>query len=141
MQALSRTLIGGRCGDNSRVLPEQEEDIRGYFDKIQHTLVDWDNRVSLAKGDLHELGSIEGRFLTMAASRSFCMTKDGHMGWVPQSAIVGDLVSVLCGSTVPVLVRPKGDAFQVIGQCYIEGIMDGEAVEAANEPMRQIDLV
>ncbi len=50
-------------------------------------------------------------------------------------------MSALCGSAVPVLVRPYEDAFRVIGQYYVEGVMDGEAVEAANESIRQIDLI
>lgn len=54
---------------------------------------------------------------------------------------MGDLVSVLCGSSVPVLLRSYEEAFRAIGRCYVEGIMDGEAVEAANEPMRPIDFV
>jgi hypothetical protein len=38
----------------------------------------------------------------------------------------GDLVSVLLGCSVPLVLRPHGDNFRVIGVCYTYGIMEGE---------------
>ncbi len=95
----------------------------------------------MPKGGIRQIITIERRFLQMATGRRFCMTESGRTGWVHGSAVTSDLMSVLYGSTVPILVRPYEDAFRVIGQCYVEGIMDGEAVEATNEPMRHIGLV
>lgn len=44
----------------------------------------------------------------------------------------GDLVCILFGCSVPVLLRPKtkGDnpTYSFIGECYIHGMMDGEAI-------------
>ncbi len=102
---------------------------------------DWKNRAIMPKGGIRQRITIERRFLQMATGRRFCVTESGRTGWVHGSAVAGDLVSVLCGFAVSVLVRSYEDAFRVIGQCYVEGIMDGEAVEAANDRMRQIDLV
>lgn len=95
----------------------------------------------MPKGGIRQRITIERRFLQMATGRRFCVTESGRTGWVHGNAVAGDLVSVLCGFAVSVLVRSYEDAFRVIGQCYVEGIMDGEAVEAANDRMRQIDLV
>jgi hypothetical protein len=42
---------------------------------------------------------------------------------------VGDVIGILHGSKVPVILRPSpNNTFQVVGQCYLEGCMYGEAV-------------
>lgn len=140
-QALWWTLVGGRLGDRSRVFPEAQEHVLDCFRTMQRIDSDWENQASLPEQDILQQLSIQRRFRQIATGRRFLKTESGRMGWVPERAIVGDLVSVLCGSAVPVLLRSCEDAFRVIGQCYVEGIMDGEAVEAANEPMRQIVMV
>lgn len=43
----------------------------------------------------------------------------------------GDKVFVLRGSEVPFILRPCGlgrEGFFVVGDCYVHGIMDGEAL-------------
>lgn len=55
---------------------------------------------------------------------------------------VGDIVCVLFGSDVPFVLRPvgyKGD-HKLIGQCYVEGIMHGEALDMGLEE-REFRLV
>lgn len=78
----------------------------------------------------------------------FCVTKAGYMGWLPKHARVQDYIYVPYGSDVPFVLRPlreagsseylpeKATAFQnwqLVGACYVHGIMDGEAVKAVQE--------
>lgn len=62
----------------------------------------------------------------------FVTTKRGRCGIAPSSVLPGDLVGIFSGGKVPFLLRdglrPGGGIF-LIGQCYIDGIMFGEAVE------------
>ena len=37
----------------------------------------------------------------------------------------GDLLVTFEGFAMPFVLRPKGDNFVIIGDCYIHGIMDG----------------
>lgn len=39
-----------------------------------------------------------------------------------------DLVCVLYGGRLPFLLRPKSDFYHPVGECYVRGIMDGEAI-------------
>jgi hypothetical protein len=57
-------------------------------------------------------------------------TEKRHLALVPEEAREGDRVAVLYGCNFPVLLRPDGDAFRYIGECYVDGLMDGEAIEA-----------
>ncbi|MCJ1378622.1 hypothetical protein MMC17_001721 [Xylographa soralifera] len=52
-----------------------------------------------------------------------------RLGLCPRDCRQGDLVCILHGSNVPVLLRPQGNYYEVVGQCYVHGIMEGEAVD------------
>ncbi|RDW57815.1 hypothetical protein BP5796_12616 [Coleophoma crateriformis] len=60
-------------------------------------------------------------------------TRSRHfVGLAPSEARVGDLISILFGCSVPVILRRRktGGEFTFIGECYIDGVMDGEAIDA-----------
>jgi hypothetical protein len=50
---------------------------------------------------------------------------------VPCRARKGDQVWVLLGCSIPLVLRPweHKDEFQVIGECYLHGYMNGEVQE------------
>lgn len=51
------------------------------------------------------------------------------LGLVPDNAQPGDLVCILNGADLPLLLRQRADQdFDFIDQCYVHGIMNGEAV-------------
>lgn len=51
------------------------------------------------------------------------------MGLAPMAAQIEDIICILYGCSVPVVLRPHKGGFQFVGECYIHGMMDGEAVE------------
>lgn len=64
-----------------------------------------------------------------AFQRHFCSTKKKRMGLVPNAALKGDLVVLLLGADVPFVIRPIDvGLFALIGECYVHGIMNGEAL-------------
>ncbi|KAK5087247.1 hypothetical protein LTR70_007385 [Exophiala xenobiotica] len=65
--------------------------------------------------------------------RKFGVTGKGCIGIVPRKALVGDLICILYGSTVPMVLRkmPSYDSYQLVGEAYVHGIMDGEGLESA----------
>ena len=81
----------------------------------------------------------------MAKDRRSGITTSGRLGWISKFGRAGDIVSLLLGSTVPILLRPKGQTYEVIEQCYNYGIMDGEVPDEAIKtdfvPLESIDLV
>ena len=61
-------------------------------------------------------------------------------GLGPKGAKVGDLICVLHGCSVPVILRAQRDPqslkithHEIIGECYIYGYMDGEAISKIKE--------
>lgn len=62
-------------------------------------------------------------------------TDRGHLGMAPGQAMKGDVVVVLIGCSVPVILRKSTgtDQYEVIGEAFMPGFMEGEAVEGNNE--------
>jgi hypothetical protein len=62
------------------------------------------------------------------SGRRFCATEGRYLGWVPKTTQAGDLIAVLQGGAVPMVLRRRSTGqYDVLGDCYIHGIMDGEA--------------
>ncbi|CAG9948849.1 unnamed protein product [Clonostachys rosea f. rosea IK726] len=60
------------------------------------------------------------------------ITSQGYIGQAPQSVEIGrskgDKVVLIAGCSVPFILRPQADGrYSVLGDCYLHGIMDGEA--------------
>jgi hypothetical protein len=72
---------------------------------------------------------IEASLEMWASHRRFCRTGDGRLAQVPEHAAVSDSVCILHGSQVPYVLRRQEDGtYVVIGECYVHGIMHGEAL-------------
>ena len=75
------------------------------------------------------------RWLLSLAAEALCLTNrrfallDKHyFGLVPRDARAGDKVAILHGLTIPVILRSKGrERYELVGACFVDGIMFGEA--------------
>jgi hypothetical protein len=70
----------------------------------------------------------------------FFLTQAGYMGLGKPK--VGDEIYVLFGGNVPFVLRPVANTtyFSLIGDCYLHGIMDGEAMTDLKRRTRRIVL-
>ena len=60
--------------------------------------------------------------------RRMVVTRGGLLGLAPELTVSGDCVAIVKGAKVPLILRPMDDAkWELIGDCYIHGIMHGEA--------------
>lgn len=62
--------------------------------------------------------------------RRLFVTKEGYMGLAAHGIQPGDEICVLFGGATPYVVRPTGveGEYLFMGECYVHGLMDGEAV-------------
>jgi hypothetical protein len=67
---------------------------------------------------------------TVCPGRCLFYTTSGHIGLGPGNIALGNVVYILGGTVIPTVVRPLGDDFGVVGDCYLDGVMDGEAVDS-----------
>ncbi|KAK1671000.1 heterokaryon incompatibility protein-domain-containing protein [Colletotrichum godetiae] len=62
-------------------------------------------------------------------NRRLCLTSKGYLGLLPETGRVGDEVYVLEACHVPFLLRKVDKRrHRLVGECYVHGIMHGEAV-------------
>lgn len=50
--------------------------------------------------------------------RTFFVTQGGRMGLAPQTTHMYDKICVLPGFEVPLVLRPEGNEFRLVGECY-----------------------
>lgn len=75
----------------------------------------------------------------MRSPRRLVRCANGKLATVPLRAQRYDIVCVLFGCSVPVVLREvEADVYEFVGECYVDGIMNGEALEAGIE--RQFNI-
>ncbi|KAH7382002.1 heterokaryon incompatibility protein-domain-containing protein [Cadophora sp. MPI-SDFR-AT-0126] len=67
--------------------------------------------------------------VTHGPSRRLMTTSKGFIGLAVNSCMPGDLVCVIYGCSTPVLLRRIGDHCIFLGEAYLHGIMNGEAID------------
>lgn len=73
----------------------------------------------------------------------FAATRKGYVGVVPYITQVGNLVSIVKGAQVPFVLQTSAtrpQCFRLIGECYINGLMNGEGLSSQNIVGREFSL-
>jgi hypothetical protein len=73
--------------------------------------------------------------------RKLITTHTGWLGLAPEEAEIGDTIAILFGCNYPVTLRPYGGSFKYIGECYIDGLMDGEAIDASSREGYEEEMI
>jgi hypothetical protein len=117
------------------------------------------------------ISSIHHALKTATASRRFFLTSTGYMGIGPKTTIIGDSIHVFKGSNVPFMTRqdhsgplevgaeiilitgdsqdehtaptskPIASPHQLVGDCFVYGLMDGEVFEQPSARVERLCLV
>lgn len=88
------------------------------------------------------------RVQSMAWNRKIFLTRSKtqgqkRLGLAPPDAREGDTVCILHGCSVPVVLRAiTGDEnyYVLIGECFLYGMMDGEALDSAHKSSRILEF-
>lgn len=123
------------------VLVDEEKSYSRIPNSARSALSSWFTAVkhSVSQGKEPPITPYIFAFRTSMSGRAFFRTKEGHMGMCYPNARPGDEVWVLAGGKVPFLLRPFDDTVdttetparirKLIGDCYLDGFMDGEALQ------------
>lgn len=77
------------------------------------------------------------RLAEVTFSESFGET--GALGMVPERTEMDDEIYLICGCSVPVVMRKDDDGIhKIIGECYVDGVMEGEL---AGLPKPDLDII
>ena len=126
----ARTLIL-ECQPSWRILLTPEE-IVGFYETLQRLLASFKTDGELAQSkDLlsdKELEMVSG--LGKCLRRKFCTTGNQRFAAAPRAVQKGDVVCILYGHGIPQILRGASHGhYRLIGGCYLDGLMHGEAME------------
>ncbi|KAF9698450.1 hypothetical protein EKO04_003823 [Ascochyta lentis] len=89
--------------------------------------------------------SLYGRFFDVVQRSRLRLTvcRSGRIGMVPPKAIRSDLICILYGCSVPLLLRggEQDDETTVVGECFLDGCMKGEALSQCEAEERTFRIV
>ena len=95
---------------------------RNYMSHILETTYEAPLQYSGDIGDWYDIVN------TMLVGRLLFTTNEGHIGLAPKATKPDDQVCILLGCQTPLVLRPNGAwGHKVVGECYIDGFMDGVA--------------
>lgn len=129
LEAYARTSVANALGENQEpwlgedpMLEEAQEIVLNALKQQEQ-----DQRPSNSShGHTREIYKI---MRAMLAGRKLMHGSGGYIGTVPQPTQKGDEVCVLLGCHTPmVLRRIRDDIFRIVGECYVLGISEGEAL-------------
>jgi hypothetical protein len=118
--------------DSGKIPPADWSDYFNAF--VFFMMQSKENLDSLSKRQGYEMYLRQTRFMNSFGvwcyNRRFYRSENGRFGWVPDQARPGDKLCVLNGLAVPMVLRPnESDSFDLIGDVYIQGMMDGEVLD------------
>ena len=73
-----------------------------------------------------------------AFHRRLVVTETGYLGLEPENVRTADLVTIMMGSQVPLVLREVRENYLFVGNAFIDGIMDGEALAERKEDERNV---
>ena len=132
-------------GGDRRILPEDLITIETWWELAQSAKIEGRGN-SFLNGRERNLVRVAGQLRNSVRVYKFWLTSRGFLGMGPQNLEKGDEVFVAKGSRLPLILRPiehtvtqnlgipgheRGYSF--VGQCYLHGFMDGEAVNPDTE--------
>ena len=145
-RAYWQTLCSGMLIDSSLPTIQENWPYRLARDDDYYRYVDWRdwhyNKEAHAQRNAHRNAQHFERWIGVSMTgRNFVTTSTGFMGLAPKAAVEGDHVVLMPGGKIPYVLRPIGrptvtdfddgadtdDCYEFIGDCYMHGIMFGEA--------------
>ncbi|KAK4185938.1 hypothetical protein QBC35DRAFT_502647 [Podospora australis] len=77
----------------------------------------------------------------ISTGRAIFRTEMNYLGNGQNATLPGDQVWILAGVATPLVLRPDGERFKVVGDAYVHGLMFGEGLEGGEEMMKDIELI
>ncbi|KAI1129808.1 HET-domain-containing protein [Nemania abortiva] len=115
-----------------------------YIQLSSHSTATYQRKPGFAKMATEFIDHMSGAIM----QRSFFISREGYMGLGPLGIEVGDHLCVLAGGRAPFIVRAVQQSddkatsrfvCRFLGDCYIHGLMDGEAMKLVDDGVLQVE--
>jgi hypothetical protein len=131
---LVRTIMAGHYTPyTSRLQPLADTDV----ERIWSILIG-DNADEVSNLDARGLWSEVGH---ACHSRNIFALEKHTIALGPPNTEAGDVICILHGSKLPIVLRRQDDKWGLVGQCYVDGAMFGEAVTWTEFEVDNFELI
>ncbi|TGJ81926.1 hypothetical protein E0Z10_g6858 [Xylaria hypoxylon] len=130
LEAYARTSVANALSENQEPWSKQEPTLKEaqkiVLDALKKQEQEQQRPSEPPSGQTREVYKI---MRAMLAGRKLMYGSGGYIGTVPQPTQKSDEICVLLGCHTPmVLRRVRDDVFRIVGECYVLGISEGEAL-------------
>jgi hypothetical protein len=132
------------AGQMFNTYEETEEEFNNWYQalRVDRSMQNMNlNRIPIISDTLTLTGFFLNRAITPSSNfaaltsalflRRLARTKNSYLSLVPAAARISDSIAICKGGGRPLVIRPHGDSWGIIGECYVHGIMNGQAYDEA----------
>lgn len=128
--AMAFALTAGEAYNRKRTVSADLSTLKEYIDDIPMRR---DSSIAgLTEHMVYEKNKMDVMYaascVTFCLLRRIFVTHSGRLGLGPSAMRPNDLVVIFRDGNTPFVIRKIDDWYQLVGACYVYGIMDGEAV-------------
>jgi hypothetical protein len=77
--------------------------------------------------------------VSRSSGRKYFVSRRGYLGVDPTTTSPGDVIAIVLSLGTPLVLKAIGkDHYQIVGEAYVHGIMDGELM--GDSPVQQFDI-
>lgn len=140
-----------RCHRDGKPLPEEELNRQFWSMLMGDATCSWESdsagsKIRAVNGSINVNTVLKtaqmypGRSLQPALSgRKLVVSEKGYMGLAPYWVEVGEELGVLLGCSVPVVLNRHGNHFHLRGDCFVQGWMRGEMLDATGKSDEEME--
>jgi Heterokaryon incompatibility protein (HET) len=114
----------------TRFLHHYELDSKNTFSSFRNKSVTllafFCNTINRRVTDRRRVGSFVNRMELLIEGRRLVKTSKGYLGLAPGRAELGDVVALVKGGQLPLILRASGSHWELVGDAYVHGMMQGE---------------
>jgi hypothetical protein len=124
-----RTLVTNTAQSGSAAEPAYGRYLESFL-KLHRIYVESDAPEQHLSDEMLQDAERWTRAFSTTGTRRLFTTEKGYLGLGPELIRQGDSIYLLFGATTPFIIRQAevGDNWQIVGECYIHGLMNGEGM-------------
>lgn len=122
-----RLIIHDGMGAQDLILANSE-----YIHEIVQILDNYIKWRDTVRGEYSLENRVRRHIYNCCLERRLAVLNTGMLALVPEHTELSDVIYVLHGASFPFVLRKHGNNYKLVGDCFVQGIMYGEAVDGVD---------